>query len=218
MADNTIIDNGPDPRGTGDVPIGYVDTGAGGIIVSRLDKFADWAKDQLSKIAQIGPFNYIGNNLLKPHVQGWARQGSLWYMVFGLACCAIEMMATAASHYDFDRFGMMPRATPRQSDLMIVAGTVTHKMAPMVKKLYEQMAEPRYVISMGVCATAGGPFKDGYSVMNGIDLVVPVDIYVPFCPPRPEALLYAAVQLQEKILREHGVRRMPTKAEAMKVA
>lgn len=109
----------------------------------------------------------------------WARSSSLWYMTFGLACCAIEMMATAAPKHDFDRFGMIPRASPRQSDLMIIAGTVTYKMAPRVRVLWEQMAEPRYVIAMGACAVAGGPFYDAYSVLNGADKIVPVDVYVP---------------------------------------
>ncbi len=131
----------------------------------------------------------------------WARSNSIWYMTFGIACCAIEMMATGASKYDFDRFGMIPRASPRQSDLMIVAGTVTEKMAPRVKQLYDQMSEPRWVLALGGCASNGGPYHQGYNVVDGVDKIVPVDIYVPGCPPRPEALLHGILLLQEKIKR-----------------
>lgn len=130
----------------------------------------------------------------------WARRKALWPMTFGLACCAIEMMAAGASRFDlFERFGMLFRASPRQSDLMIVAGTVTDKMAPNVKRLYDQMPEPKYVIAMGECAICGGPFYDSYSVLDGVDKIIPVDIYVPGCPPRPETLIYGVLKLQERI-------------------
>ena len=140
----------------------------------------------------------------------WARQSSLWPMTFGLACCAIEMMATGASRYDLDRFGAGAfRATPRQSDLMIVAGTVTFKMASRVRRLYDLMPEPKYVIAMGACTVGGGPyFEHGYHVVKGVDLVVPVDVYVPGCPPRPESLLEGLMRLQDKI-KGHRIAKRP---------
>lgn len=134
----------------------------------------------------------------------WSRRSSVWPLTFGLACCAIEMMAVGAAKYDLDRFGSGPfRATPRQADLMVVAGTVTHKMAPRVKRLYDQMPEPKYVIAMGACTINGGPyFEYGYHVVQGVDLLIPVDIYMPGCPPRPEAFLEALFRIQELIKRE----------------
>ena len=132
----------------------------------------------------------------------WARTGSLWPMTFGLACCAVEMIHSYMSRYDLDRFGVIPRPSPRQSDVMIVAGTLTNKMAPALRKVYDQMAEPRWVISMGSCANGGGYNHYSYSVVRGCDRIVPVDIYVPGCPPTAEALVYGILQLQKKIQRE----------------
>lgn len=138
----------------------------------------------------------------------WSRASSPWFFQFGLACCAIEMMAAAGPRHDLERFGMMPRATPRQADVMIVAGTVTMKMAERVKRLYEQMSDPKYVISMGSCSNSGGPYwQHGYHVLKGVDLVVPVDVYVPGCPPRPEALIQGVLTLQKKIKNETPFRK-----------
>ncbi len=148
-----------------------IKTGDGGIIITKLD-------DLLT----------------------WARLSSLWPMGFGLACCAIEMMSAYTSNYDLDRIGVFPRASPRQSDVMIVAGTVTFKMADRLRRLYEQMSEPRYVISMGSCSNCGGPYwEHGYHVVKGVDRIVPVDVYVQGCPPRPEALIGGFLKLQEKM-------------------
>jgi NADH-quinone oxidoreductase subunit B len=145
----------------------------------------------------------VSNNIFITSIDkiyNWSRRNSVWPMVFGLACCAIEMICTASSRYDLARFGMeVFRATPRQSDLMIVSGTVTKKMVPTIVRLYNQMPEPRYVISMGACASGGGPFKEGYNVVDGIDKFIPVDVYIPGCPPTPQALINGLIALQEKI-------------------
>jgi NADH-quinone oxidoreductase subunit B len=172
-----------------------------GVSLETMDpaKRADLLKDFPGEVKS-GP----GSNIVVTSVDGivnWARSNSLWPLVFGTSCCAIEMMATGASRHDWSRFGTeVARATPRQADLIVIAGTIVNKMAPVLKRLYDQMADPKYVIAMGACATSGGPFYyNTYSVVKGADHVIPVDVYVPGCPPRPEALLYGILQLQKKI-------------------
>ena len=142
-------------------------------------------------------------------LMNWSRLSSIWPMTFGIACCAIEMMGAYASTYDLDRYGVFPRTSPRQSDVIIIAGTVTFKMAERIKRLYEQMPEPRYVISMGSCSNCGGPYwEHGYHVVKGVDRIIPVDVYVQGCPPRPEALIGGILELQKKIEKETLIKEM----------
>ena len=160
---------------------------------STLDELADYIE------------RYPGGGILLTSVEkllAWGQKNSLWGLTFGLACCAIEMMATFASRFDMERFGVITRATPRQADLMIVSGTVTVKMAERIRRLYEQMPEPKYVIAMGSCAISGDFYRNIYSVVPGVDRVIPVDVYVPGCPPTPEGLQEGLRKLQEKIARE----------------
>ena len=147
----------------------------------------------------------------------WGRSNSLWPLTFATSCCGIEFMAVGAARYDFARFGFeVARASPRQADMIMVAGTITHKMAPVLKRLYDQMADPKYVVAVGGCAISGGPFKKSYHVLNGVDKILPIDVYIPGCPPRPEALLYGMMQLQRKVKLEKffgGVNRKEEKTE-----
>jgi len=153
----------------------------------------------------VGIESHLGNTIITTTLEkvvNWARKSSLWPATFGLACCAIEMMAAAAARYDIARFGAeVFRASPRQADLMIVAGTLTKKMAPVARRIYDQMPNPKWVIALGACACSGGIFNT-YAVVQGVDEIIPVDVYVPGCPPRPESLLYAVIQLQKKIEKE----------------
>lgn len=162
-------------------------------------KYEDFKDNETLEI-----FKKSGGNILVTSIDNiinWGRSNSVWPLTFATSCCGIEMMATGAARHDFSRFGIeVYRASPRQADVIVVAGTIVHKMAPILKRLYDQMADPKYVIAMGACAVSGGPFfYNSYSVIRGVDQIIPVDVYIPGCPPRPEALLYGIMQLQRKI-------------------
>lgn len=158
----------------------------------------EWLEEQVRRSVWVTTFDKFVDFV--DGIYNWGRRNAIWPMGFGLACCAIEFICTQASRFDMSRFGMeLVRASPRQADLIIISGTVTKKMVPAIVRLYNQMAEPKYVVAMGACATAGGPFKEGYNVVSGIDKFLPVDVYVPGCPPTPQALLHGLMQLQRKI-------------------
>ncbi|MFG2111505.1 NADH-quinone oxidoreductase subunit B [Streptomyces sp. NPDC048718] len=202
--DNTASDN----MGQGDMALG--DMGR--------DNMGPEHTSVLPVVSKLGPLARLAPEPMKV-VLNWGRRYSLWVFNFGLACCAIEFIAASMARHDFIRLGVIPFAPgPRQADLMIVSGTVTDKMAPAVKRLYEQMPEPKYVISFGACSNCGGPYWDSYSVTKGVDQIIPVDVYVPGCPPRPEALLQGILKLQEKIARESLAARYGEGAGAASVA
>jgi NADH-quinone oxidoreductase subunit B len=178
----------------------------------------------IRKVEQISEHSIPGRSPVRKIVPGvfmgqiqklfnWGRKNSLWYMTFGVACCAIEMMATGAARWDLDRFGSFFRASPRQSDFMFISGTVNEKMASRIKLLYDQMAEPKWILAMGACACTGGPFAGAYNVVSGVDKIIPVDVYIPGCPPRPEALLDGLLRLQ-RLVGEEGFRATPRTAAA----
>jgi NADH-quinone oxidoreductase B subunit len=170
--------------------------------VQRFESDEDFLRSQVAQNVLVTKLDRVVG--IVDHIYNWSRRSSIWPLQFGLACCAIEMIAAAAGRFDIDRFGAgLFRPSPRQADLMIVSGTVTKKMAPQVVRLWNQMPQPRYCLAMGACATGGGPFKEGYSVVSGIDTLLPVDVYVPGCPPTPQALLHGLMTLQRKIDAQH---------------
>jgi NADH-quinone oxidoreductase subunit B len=183
-------------------PLSYGDAGRSTVEGYRPEVHDKFFEQVSSELGERGFLTAAADDVIN-----WARTGSLMWMTFGLACCAVEMIHASMPRYDMERFGAAPRASPRQSDLMIVAGTLTNKMAPALRKVYDQMPEPRYVISMGSCANGGGYYHYSYSVVRGCDRIVPVDVYVPGCPPTAEALIYGLLQLQKKIRRTGTIER-----------
>lgn len=176
--------------------------------LQTIEEISDHSVPEDSPLRRVLPGVFVGN---VQKLFNWGRKNSLWYMTFGIACCAIEMMATGAARWDLDRFGSFFRASPRQADFLFISGTINEKMAKRVKLVYDQMAEPKWTLAMGACACTGGPFAGAYNVVPGADKVIPVDVYIPGCPPRPEALLDGLLQLQ-KLVAQEGLRAVPRTA------